>query len=422
MSISAKRFNFLDGETTIGTIDLRSIVDTGVYTAAVDMANIFPEVPPEFNKALGDLNGKLAALESNIANMTASVAKKVASTLDNIINTMSNAQLPEFVTNVLDKLKGLNLDGVKGFFKDVLRIGSTFLCNNLDWLKNLMLGYSIGSNIFSGLLLGLLLSWLDRFCKGFTQGETASADNRSLLGMVVRSTGTKIEESGAVDKFMELVNGVQRKAEDFGVELPIDVGGLIGGVLEGQNPRELISTFAKSEPNSATKKEYLVKLDEELTLHPPTSEEYAKLLSLRGGLSTMPVISYQRQQHVSELENSKDALGSFALNLEGVDLVNININSLDEKRIAMLDKLRSFKSSVMAENDLKSRDHEVGSFVDYDFSKVLPEFDEDQRELISTAPTPVESYRYNGLHPTTTVFIEDTVPGVAKPSRDVLTA
>lgn len=422
MSISAKRFNFLDGETTIGTIDLRSMVDTGVYTAAVDMANIFPEVPPQFNKALGDLNGKLVALESNIANMTASVAKTVSNTLDKIINAMSNAKLPEFVTNALDKLKGLNLDGVKGFFKDTLRIGSTFLCNNLDWLKNLMLGYSIGPNIFSGLLLGLLLSWLDRFCKGFTQGETATADNRSLLGMVVSNTGTKVEQSGAVDKFMELVNGVQRKTEDFVVGAGMEISSLIDGVLDGQNPSELISTFAKSEPSSITKKEYLYRLDTELSLHSPTSEEYSKLLSLRGGIATMPVISYQRQQHVSELENSKDALGSFALNLDGVDLININVNSLDEKRRGMLDKLRTFKSNVAAENDLKSRDHEVGSFVDYDFSKVLPEFDEDQRELIAKAPTPVESYRYNDLHPTTTVFVEDTVPGVAKPSRDVLTA
>lgn len=422
MALAAVRHKFLDGETNIGTSDLRNLTDNAVYTAAVDVKAVMVRASDKLDSALVALNGKLKDVKDIVSNMSKNIADKVSSMMDKVVNSLLSIELPPFVTKALDKLKGLNLGGVKSFFKDVLSIGSSFLCSNLDLLKNFMLGYSISRNILSGLLLGLTLSWMDKFCKGFSGDETAGATNKGALGQLLGGNDFKLTKDNVIGSFMGTVTSVAKGAVNTILPAALPVDALISKVRNGESLGGIVTDLAKSELSYADKNNYMQSLADSLDEFSPTSKEYGNILQLRGDIKNLPIVSYARQELVNATSHAKDALGSMALSLKDFDTSTINLNALSSDRRSIVDKLNTFKSNVSNDFDLITRDRSEGGFSSYDFSKTLPTFTPDELETMSKVSVPEETFRYNGLHPTTMVFIEEGASGKGKQNRNVMTA
>lgn len=422
MALAAVRHKFLDGETNIGTSDLRNLVDNAVYTAAVDVEKLMIKASDQLDSALTALNGKLRDVKDMVTDMSKNIASKISATMDKVVNSLLAIELPPFVTKALDKLKGLNLGGVKSFLKDVLSIGSSFLCSNLDLLKNFMLGYSIGRNILSGLLLGLTLSWADKFCKGFSGDESAGASNKGLLGQLIDGTPLKVTKDNVVNSFMGTVTSVAKGAAGLILPAALPVDTLITKVRNGESVAGIMTDLSKSELGYDDKKTYIQSLGNSLAGLAPTSQEYKDILQLRGDISNLPIVSYERQELVNVTSNAKDTLGSLALSLKEFNPASINLNLVSSDKRSIVEKLKTFQTNVSNDFDLKTRDHSEGSFSSYDFSRTLPPFTADELEIMSKASVPEETFRYNGLHPTTMVFIEEGAVSTGKQNRNVMTA
>lgn len=409
MSISSQRFRFLDKETNVGTVDFLSLSDNAVYTAAVESAETVADAIREGESVLSAMEESISDLMDKVNNASNAIMQKIKDALDMAINKIMSMKLPGFVTKILDSVKGLDLGGVKGFFKDLLRVGSVFLCNNLDFIKSFMLGYSLTENILSGLLIGLLLSWLDRYCKGFSKQEVLAATNKGKLGMLFKNGGVVLTPETVLGKFSNAYADLVRYTRPYTPNLPYSTTEFFTKVLSGEG-KEAIRNLRGAEISSSKRKEYISFLDTSLSNYPPNTNEYITILNTRADLINTPLIAEERIEKANNYVNLNDALGSIALNLKGIDVRDINAYTLNETEKTLLVKLEEFKQTVETNVDIQTRDHEQGSFSNFDFSNVLPEPTEEEVIYLDTLKGLEESYRYNGLHPTSEVFTEATMP------------
>ena len=133
MAIAAQRFNFLDRETNIATKDFTSLVDNSVYNTldhSVDTAL------SNIQNSEGMLNALQGSME-DLSNMLDSqgIMDSLSDALNSAMDAIGNLDLPDIVKDIFNSLKNLDFQGLKDFFKDLLHVGSTILCNNLDFLK-----------------------------------------------------------------------------------------------------------------------------------------------------------------------------------------------------------------------------------------------------------------------------------------------
>lgn len=402
MSISAIRHKYLDKETNIGTLDLRDLVTDDVYTAAIDRAGTVLS-------SMGGMGDSIANMLDNISNMASSSLKNIKKALDNVIDKLLNSKVGQFVKGVLDKLKGLNLGGLKDFLKSAIKAGTNFVCNNLDMMKNMALGLTLGSNILQGLLLGLALSWLDQYCKGFSQKEWAKSNNKDLLSLTFGNAKIGLTKDNVLDK----------------------VGGALSGVLKGKSlpsltalpgPSEIVSQVldngfqysAKTmEVSSSMKTSLVSKLDEAIGTVAVGGSEYMKLLKARGDIITAPIVSTTRKLVTNGSENASGALGAVAKELVDIDLESINTNTLNSTQKGLLDVAKNLKYKA-SDTDIHTRDDSRTAFITYDWEGVTSSIDSSLKDEVMKMKPLEESMGFAGLHPTTAVFIEDTVEGVGK--------
>ena len=409
MAISSQRFQFLDRETNVGTSDFLSLTDNSVYTAVMDSADTVANSIREGNSVLSTMEESISDLMDKVSNASNSIMQKIKDALNAAIDKIMNMKLPKFISKILDSVKELDLGGVKAFFKDLLRVGSAFLCNNLDFLKSFMLGYSLTENILSGLLIGLLLSWLDRYCKGFTKQEVLAASNKGKLGMLFGNDGVTLTAETVLGKFSNAYADLVRFSRPYTPNLPYNTAEFLTEILSGRG-KEGVYNLRNAEITSKQRKEYLAFLEQNVSMYQPNTPEYNAILNTRAELINTPLISEERIEKANNYVNLNDALGSIALNLKGIDIKEINTYTLSETEKTLLTKLEEFKLSVENNQDIQTRTHEQGSFTDFNFSTILPEPTPEEQQYLETLKGLEESYRYNGLHPTTEVFTESTMP------------
>lgn len=417
--ISSQRFRFLDKETNVGTIDFNSLTDNSVYTAAVDSADSVLASMRESESWLGDMADGISDVMDKVANATNSLLKKIKDAIGKAIDKIMSMKLPGFVQKILDSLKSLDLGGVKAFFTDLLKVGSIFLCNNLDFLKAFMLGYSLTENIISGLFIGLLLAWLDRYCKGFTQQEVLSANNKTRIGMLFRNDGIQLSPDNVLGMFSNSFSDWIRGSSVYTPSTAYSFADFLDRIKAGSS-YDALQNLRNSEISSSDKKQYIASIEEELNNYTYGTPEYDRLLTARGDLINLPLIAEDRINSSNAYSNSNDVLGSIAINLSDVDLSQVNQISLSPEEKVMYEKLVEFKESVANNPDIQTRDHESGSFANFDFSTIVPELTVEDRQYLESLPGLDESHRYNGLHPTTEVFTEDTMPGGTKRKEDCM--
>ncbi len=409
MAISSQRFQFLDRETNVGTSDFLSLSDNSVYTAVLDTADTVANSIRDGNSVLSTMEESISDLMDKVSNASSSIMQKIKDALNAAIDKIMNMKLPSFISKILDSVKSLDLGGVKAFFKDLLRVGSAFLCNNLDFLKSFMLGYSLTENILSGLLIGLLLSWLDRYCKGFTKQEVLAASNKGKLGMLFSNDGVTLTPETVLGKFSNAYADLVRYSRPYTPNLPYGTHEFLNEILSGRG-KEGVYNLRNAEISSKQRKEYLTFLEQNVSLYQPNTPEYNAILDTRAELINTPLISEERIEKANNYVNLNDALGSIALNLKGIDIKEINTYTLSETEKTLLTKLEEFKISVEQNQDIQTRTHEQGSFTDFNFNTILPEPTPEEQQYLETLKGLEESYRYNGLHPTTEVFTEPSMP------------
>lgn len=410
MAMAAQRYKFLDKETNVGTLNFSGLTDNAVYTGVTDAIDDFSSMIRGENQHLKGMNGSISETMSAVNGASPSIMEKIKAALNSAIERVMNMKFPPFVQRALDKLKGLNLSGVKVFLKNAIKVGSVFLCNNLDLLKNFMLGYSLSRNILSGLLLGLLLSWLDHYCKGFTKEEVYAANNRSRLGMLVDGPST-ITTPDIVGLFSNNIADFLRSNRTYDSYTPQTPSSFVSSVTGGANVRSTVASLRRAELTSSQKRQYLAAVNDELPNHTVGTPEYIALLEARGALKAMPIISQERVERNTQYSNVNDNLGVMALGLKDVDLDAIDAYSLSPVEASLLEKLKTFKANVMASQDLQARSAVAGSFDDFDFDSVMPTFTQEELDHIATLPGNEDAGRFNGIHPTSEVFIEQVVTG-----------
>lgn len=400
MAISAMRFNFLDRETNIGVKDFTQLVDNSVYTGFTDLT---PTAIEEIqnSKIMDTLQSSLSDLTDMIANND--VANTLKDEMDSAINAISNMELPDTVKNIFASLKELDLQGVKDFLGDILKIGAKFLCNNLDFLKLFMLGRALSANILSGLLIALLLSWLDRFCKNFTAEETALADPLGKLGQIIPNTGVKVTSDSAFAQFTGYYSDFLKANAPLELTQVMPQSDAISNILNG-NISIVLENARSSEMSFSYRNSLLESLQTQLGLFPPNSPQYRNILQALGDLKNIPLISSNRRDNIIRYENLSDKFGSYIKNLKNVNLQPISLMSLNDIEKGLYNKMLELKLISANNSILQSTPND--SFSDFDFNSILPNLTEAESTALLARTDITDSHRILDLHPTTAVFLE----------------
>lgn len=202
MAISTSRNKFLDKETSVLPSGLTGVVTNSVYTDARDPILPGIDTARASSGVLSSMSSNIQSVSKSVESLTEQGSSRIAKAIDSSIENVMSRSIPTYVSSALDKLKGLSLDGVKGFLGQVLKIGSVFLCDNLGRIKDLLIGKSISDHVLGGLILGLLLSWLDKFCKPFSSKESIVANNKGRLKQVIKGSGFVRKNDEMLDSFL----------------------------------------------------------------------------------------------------------------------------------------------------------------------------------------------------------------------------
>lgn len=412
MAIAAQRFKFLDKETNLPTIDFTKLSDNAVYSSVNDAVDSAIGEIKEADGLLSKVSSSLKDLQETLMNASKEVLSTLKEALNSALDAIGNLELPKVVKDIFGSLKELDLGGVKDFVKDLLHVGSVFLCNNLDFLKMFMLGFAINKNIISGLLIGLMLSWLDRYCKGFTPEEMLKSGPLSSIEKMVGPKGVLMDTANTFNNFTKGYGSFIKATTPSVPVTALDRSGFLAKVTAG-DIKSSLSNLRSAEISSSDKKLYMAGIDAQLGSAEKGSTEYKNLLEARGGLATLPLISAERRDQNIQYSNLSDKLGSMAKNIQAVDLDTINTFSLSEVDKALFDKVKEFKEKSASDPDLLTRSTDSGSFADYDFKAIMPDLDDQQREHLANLKYESTDHRIHDLHPTTEVFLEGAANRVA---------
>lgn len=399
MAIAAQRFNFLDRETNIGIKDFTTISDNAVYNTVDQLT--------ESSMVVNQDKGILNSLQSNLNELTTmiqsnAVADELKVALNSAIDTISAMDLPGVVNDIFTSLKSLDLQGVKDFFGEMLHIGSSFLCDNLDFLKLFMLGYSFNKNILSGLIIALLLSWLDRFCKGSSAQETALSDGRGIMDMMFQPKGVNVTTGNAFSSFTKYYSDHLKANIPIPAIVTFDNPTFMNNIITG-NISTSINNLRDSEVSDQGKLNFLSLLDTNLSAYAPGSVEYNNILSARGQLMNTPMVSVTRRDNNIRYSNLSDKFGSFIKNLGSVELQASNLLNLSVVEQGLYDKMASLKTLSQNSSTLQSIPN--NGFDGFNFNTVTPALSPDETTYLMGLNTPTDSHRLYDIHPSSEVFL-----------------
>jgi hypothetical protein len=354
---------------------------------------------------LAKMGDSMNELKDMISSGLSDVAASLKDALNAAIDAISNLELPDIIKDLFNALKKLDFGGVKDFLKDLLHVGASFLCNNLDFLKMFMLGFALNRNILGGLLTALLMSWLDRFCKGFSANEVEQASKTEKLEMLVPPTGMGMNASNAFSNFTNTYADYIRGTAPITLDTAFDTNTFINGVTSGDVTGSL-ANLRSSEISSTDRSSYLSAIDAQLPNYATNSPEYGNLLTGRGGLLSLPLISVERREASLNFSNLSDTLGGMSKNLVKVDLSSVNTFSFNELEKGLADKVKQYQTTVASNPDMTSRGYNSGSHDTFDFASALPTLTPEETTYLSGLEGSGTAHRLHDMHPTTSLFLE----------------
>lgn len=404
MAIAAVRFKFLDKETNISTKDFSALTDNQVYNSASEAVDSALAGLKEGESVLDSLSSSMSELKDMIESGLSSVSDAVKSALNSAIDAIGKLELPTMVKDIFNSLKELDLGGVKDFVSDLLKVGGSFLCNNLDFLKMFMLGFALNGNVIGGLLTALLMSWLDRICKGISQEDQKSQTPIEKLETVIPPKGMEMNASNAFNNFTNSYTDYINSTSPINLSTPMSGSEFLMNVQSG-NIDNSISNLRNSEISSSEKKGFLSQIDSALGTVAAGTNEFNNLLTAKGKLSSTPLISAQRRDNNIKYSNLSDQLGSMSKNLLKVDMAKLSKYSANDLEKNLYNKIHDFKSSASSNKDLQTRDLNSGSFSDFDFSSILPDLSPEEIAYLGEQEGTGTAHRVHDMHPTTTEFM-----------------
>lgn len=404
MAIAAQRFKYLDKETNVPTKDFTSLSDNMVYNNASSSISSALEGMEEGAAMLAELSESMSDFANDLVNATPAMLKTISDVLKETIDNIGKLELPSMVKDIFNSLKELDLGGVKDFLKDALKVGSMFLCNNLDFLKMFMLGFSLNRNILGGLITALLMGWLDRYCKGFQKGEMEAASKKQRIEMMFPSPGLPMKNDTAFGNFTNAYSDYNEYSKPINYELKPTTPDFLSQVSSG-NVDDSMSRLSRSGISYDDKREYSTAINSELYSLTPGTSQYNNLLKAKGMISTMSVVHPDERVKSFKYANLSDSLGSMAKNLQQVNLNNITKTGISAVHNSLVSKLKTFKEVTGNSVDLMSRKIGNGNFSDFDFSSVAPTFTDEEAAYLDDLPGLGNNHRFNDMHPTTESFI-----------------
>lgn len=405
MAIAAQRFKFLDKETNVPTIDFTTLADNAVYNNMSDIIDSAIAEAKQSDNIIEKVSSDIQDLQGLIAGASGDVLDSLQDALNIALDTIGSMDLPDIAKDIFASLKKLDPVGVGDFLKDMLNIGSPFLCNNLDFLKMFMLGYALNKNVVAGLLTACMLSWMDKFCKGYSPAETKGANPIKKLQQVVSPKGLSMTPDNTFNNFTKSYSGYLKNKEPITTPPLMSEGDFITTVTGG-DVNNTMKSLRDSEMDSETKARYLQLLDDNLESYPTDSDEYYNLLEARGSLVNLPPVSEKRRDKSIRYDNLSDNLGSMAKNIKNVDLTGINKFNLSDTEKGLYDKIAEFKLSSGIDSDLSSRDLSCGAYDDYDFDKIMPTPTADEVTYLDDIDEDDSCHRLADLHPTSEVIMD----------------
>lgn len=400
MAVAAQRFKFLDNETNVPIPDLKQLIDNAVYNVGENIPSEFPTLSTE---ELDKLNSSLSELaEKGLEEMD------LESIVNKAISSFSNLELPDFVNDALDFLKDLDFSSLKGFFKDVLDVGMYFLCNNLDFLKLFLLGFSLSGNVLAGLLLAYLLSLLDRICDSYlSKDRRAHSNNKEIFDSIIPIKNNIKNDDIAYSSFKQYMADYEYiNTLSQGISTAFNPTNFLSSVVNGtkETISNVINSLSNNEGFLNNKKSLLSTIDTNLNSYTPGSREYNNLLYTRGQIYRTPPISNNRSLMNIVKDNLSLNMGKLAKALPNITINPIKQLGLEGVEKDLFDKFINFRQTTITERDIfKSRDLRSDSFININFSGLIPSLTSEIKDHLKNIPP--SSHRWRDLHPTTEVLV-----------------
>lgn len=418
MSTLTKTYQSVDKTLDTGLIDLRRISRGHVHTIMSDVENWFFGLGiPSLNSVYGMI-GKVGNVVDLIKNAPERIMNQVKGAIDDAINRILNSPLFGFVGDILSLLVSLDNLGLKSFLSGEIKAGNLAMCDNLDLLQGMFSGITIPKNILDGLFSGLAIDWLARICKPYSRYDELNASNRDKLEMVVPYGGTPVFKDQMWDNFSGLTSGLLNSEKEVVREsrLLILPGDLSDMVRESNmdNVRDIIQGIHLPRQDkvmavqSLMDEFYLTKDKRRASKQDRLAQELL-LLEAKGIAEFEPKFSRKDVIKAKTLPRAKDALGTFIVNLADIDFKEVNQFGIDEQMPGLYDKLvlvREFGQTY----EFTSRGKNSGAFHSFDFSSIKDIFTEDELATFRSMKASDYSHRWNGLHPTSEIFVGDEVP------------
>lgn len=407
MAISAERFKYLDKETNVPTKDFTSLTDSLIYNT-LDTTNSIPELDVSNNSkiTLDALSGPKSELDA-IA-MDDSFDKKAL--VANALSEVRGMELPEMSRNALTKIEQINPTGLNGFLEDALKIGGKVLCNNSEFLKMFMAGYSPHKNVASGLLLGFLSMLLDMFCNEFTKNERNNLSKRDMLYNLAPYSGRDMSSNKALGNYKSGYSDYIKSKQPLSTPpATFNTPAFLDSItLASSNSeiRTIINSLEVYEFNSTERNSLITALDNESLVYTPGSQTYNNLLYAKGEVRNLPPIRSDRRARSITYEHTNDNLGSMMKNIGNLDLKGFQFNGLSGIDLSMFNSMSAFKTNSQSSNIAAIRSTRSGSFSDVDFSTVMPALSPQEETDLLACNIPSDSHREYDIHPTSDVFID----------------
>lgn len=425
MSILANTYDSLDKSLDVGIEEFSNITTNKVYTFMNDIeSGLFGSITGYMNK-LSAMTGRIKNTAEKLLSLPGRIMNSIKSMIDNILNRILGSSIFGFAKDILGLLQSLDQNGLKGFLINELGLGNATLCNNLGTFQDLMDGIFVHDAVRDGLFLGLAIDWANRVCKPYTKGQESRANNRERLEMLNGGyKGIELTPNTIMSDFKGLMSGFYNSVPKLGrssfsmgdkrlmnsiIEGDTDaLDEVVGDLLTdtekeilvrktetvGKEKGKVTNSYALAIPSLADQRKVLVK---------PSTSEIARHIKAKDSFTKEDIMRARVHPY------AKDALGSFVKNLLVFDLNTIPKHAYLDRDDFYLWHLEAIQKKARV-SDFSSRRHTGGDFFTYDFDYLLDYIDKGTEEEFKDYPVDERVYSYNGLHPTTNLFINDNIP------------
>lgn len=421
MSTLANSIEWVDDSLDVGFKELNTFLDNNVYSVRKDIEDTIFGYAFGALDTLKNITNQIKDTIRAIAAIPQKIANEIQKIIDRVMNELLNFDfINGWVRSVATELKLISQEGVKAFLMGATAAGSVVLCANMDILKDLIEGWTVPEHILEGLFMGLSLDWMNRICKDISHQEEMRMSNKEKMESVYPWGGIQADNNNVVTMFGGIVSGffdasngyrdpkVELKDKNF---FKTSIEGK-KSIFEIQKEMGDIETIEQKETYmcylNEIEQDYYNERTKKRTLNTTIPQKEMRLLELRGDLSRTNPISRERLMQKSNYNNVHDVLGSFIKNLKDIDLNAVHTHKLSQTEKDILIKLKSLQS-ISKEVDFLTRKHGKDQFADYDFTDTLSIFTDSEIQYMCSLPPHEFTMRYNSLHPTAEMFIQDNV-------------